>query len=181
MGRTNLARNKDNDPPRAQNARRLNRQKSRSVCKKPNLDRPKVSIERVRALAGEIALLNSAPRQFPTFDSQGFWTLPVSISESQRSIVRDALSRFQHGQPAWVGHTPYSLFEFACGYALFEAHGVNELQLSNYSRSLSLLFKSHEEFIKQPHQVFTLKAFHPFSSTAEALVQMNAISNSTLS
>ncbi|KAK1387233.1 hypothetical protein POM88_015411 [Heracleum sosnowskyi] len=131
----------------------------------------------------KIAILNNAPSQLPTFDSQGFQILrvPQSVSESQRSIVRDALSKFQHGQPAWVGHTAYSLFEFACGYALFEAHGVNELQLSNYSRPLSLLFKSHEEFIKQPHQVFTLKAFHPFSSTADALVQMNAISNSTLS
>lgn len=130
-----------------------------------------------------------------------------SLTESQRSIVADALFAFPRGSGApWViffkkfksrinllfanslamipifqvGFTAYFLFEFACGYALFEAHGVNELHISNRKHPLSLHFKSHEEYINRPHQTFTLKAFHPFSSTADALVQMNAISNCKL-
>uniref|UniRef100_A0A166GBI1 Nucleolar protein 58/56 N-terminal domain-containing protein n=1 Tax=Daucus carota subsp. sativus TaxID=79200 RepID=A0A166GBI1_DAUCS len=130
MGRPNRAKDKDGDPLRTQNAKRLDCQKSISDRKKANLDRLKVSMQRAKALGGE------------------------------------------------VGFSAYFLFEFACGYALFEAHGVNELHLSNYHHPLSLHFKSYEEYINRPHQTFTLKAFHPFSSTAEALVQMNAISNS---
>ncbi|KAK1353970.1 hypothetical protein POM88_047226 [Heracleum sosnowskyi] len=79
----------------------------------------------------------------------------------------------------WDGLPTYYLFEFASGYALFYAHGWENLSSSNYV--------SHDKYIsnfespeKDINDIFTLKAFHPFSSTADALVQMNAISNSTV-
>ncbi|XP_017229281.2 uncharacterized protein LOC108204391 isoform X3 [Daucus carota subsp. sativus] len=183
MGRPNRAKDKDGDPLRTQNAKRLDCQKSISDRKKANLDRLKVSMQRAKALGGEIPILNSLSLQIPTSASQfRIYRRTPSLSESQRSIVAGALSVFPQSPPVpWVGFSAYFLFEFACGYALFEAHGVNELHLSNYHHPLSLHFKSYEEYINRPHQTFTLKAFHPFSSTAEALVQMNAISNSTLS
>ncbi|KAK1358838.1 hypothetical protein POM88_043312 [Heracleum sosnowskyi] len=70
------------------------------------------------------------------------------------------------------GLAAYFLFELASGYALFHAHGVDDLHMAN--------FDAHEKYINCPDQTFTLKAFHPFLSTADALVQMIAISNSTV-
>ncbi|KAL6580003.1 snoRNP complex protein nop56 [Orobanche minor] len=63
------------------------------------------------------------------------------------------------------------LFEFALGYALFDAHGVNQLPKTPH-------FKIVDEFLnKDP---FKLIAFYRFASPREALVQMKAILNSTV-
>ncbi|KAL6583170.1 hypothetical protein OROMI_005248 [Orobanche minor] len=65
----------------------------------------------------------------------------------------------------------YLLFEFASGYALFHACDVDEVE-SN--------FESAEKYINRFDEVFKLKAFHPFESAADALCQMNAIHDSTV-
>lgn len=60
------------------------------------------------------------------------------------------------------------LFEFALGYALFDAHGVNQLPETPN-------FKIADEFLnKDP---FKLIAFYRFASPREALLQMKAILN----
>ncbi|XP_074328717.1 uncharacterized protein LOC141666553 isoform X2 [Apium graveolens] len=64
------------------------------------------------------------------------------------------------------------LFEFASGYALFDAHGMYEYP------GFSTTFKIAEKYlIKNP---FTLRAFYPFSSLYDSLHQMKAISNSNV-
>ncbi|WOH04278.1 hypothetical protein DCAR_0623687 [Daucus carota subsp. sativus] len=70
MGRPNRAKDKDGDPLRTQNGKRLDCQKSISDRKKANLDRLKVSMQRAKALGGEIPILNSLSLQIPTSDSQ---------------------------------------------------------------------------------------------------------------
>ncbi|KAL6537590.1 hypothetical protein OROMI_026124 [Orobanche minor] len=64
------------------------------------------------------------------------------------------------------------LFEFALGYALFDAHGVNQLpQITTY--------KMAEEYLD--NDPFKLIAYYPFSSPGEAaLFQMKAILNSAV-
>ncbi|XP_017257171.1 uncharacterized protein LOC108226687 [Daucus carota subsp. sativus] len=104
MGRPNRAKDKDGDPLRTQNGKRLDCQKSISDRKKANLDRLKVSMQRAKALGGEIPILNSLSLQIPTSDSQfRIYRRTPSLSESQRSIVADALSVFpQSPQVPWV-------------------------------------------------------------------------------
>ncbi|KAK1387579.1 putative fibrillarin-like [Heracleum sosnowskyi] len=166
---------------------KLDRLKAESPILKELIERKQAYLD---AIGGEIALLNyfelHNPNPKPKFDSQGFQECPQQgVSERERSLVRNASSHFPLEQPCWkpcwINYTPYFLYEFASGYALFEAHGVNELFLSNFYNPSSPRFKSYEEFLKRSDQIFTLKAFHPFSSTVDALVQMNAVSNSRLS
>ncbi|KAL6554078.1 hypothetical protein OROMI_019751 [Orobanche minor] len=71
-----------------------------------------------------------------------------------------------------IGLPLHFLFEFASGYALFYGHGANEVDM--------LDFESAEKYINCSDQTFTLEAFHLFSSTADALIEMNAISQSTV-
>ncbi|KAK1387578.1 hypothetical protein POM88_015756 [Heracleum sosnowskyi] len=165
---------------------KLDRLKAESPILKELIEHEQAYLD---AIGGEIALLNYSelynPNPKPKFDSQGFQECPQQgVSERERSLVRNASSHFPREQPCWkpcwINYTPYFLYEFASGYALFEAHGVNELFLSNFYNPSSPRFKSYEEFLKRSDQIFTLKAFHPFSSTVDALVQMNAVSNSRL-
>ncbi|XP_074331547.1 uncharacterized protein LOC141668538 isoform X2 [Apium graveolens] len=61
------------------------------------------------------------------------------------------------------------LFEFASGYALFDAHGMYEYP------GFSTTFKIAEKYLN--NNPFTLRAFYPFSSLRDALHQMKAICN----
>ncbi|KAK1358781.1 hypothetical protein POM88_043255 [Heracleum sosnowskyi] len=73
------------------------------------------------------------------------------------------------------GKKIHLLFEFARGYALFYAHNFHEVDV--------LKFESAEKYINPPSNLpspLILEAFHPFSSINEALVEMNAISESTM-
>ncbi|XP_045805351.1 uncharacterized protein LOC123898447 isoform X2 [Trifolium pratense] len=63
------------------------------------------------------------------------------------------------------------LVECATGYALFLAHGINDIDMIKYQA---------EEYINRSDTPFELKAYLPFSSLSEALLQMNAISNSSV-
>ncbi|KAL6508761.1 hypothetical protein OROHE_021320 [Orobanche hederae] len=65
------------------------------------------------------------------------------------------------------------LFEFASGYALFDAYGLDEQLLDD-------TFESAEDYLNRPDQIFKVIAVYPFPSTDVALVQMNAISKSIL-
>ncbi|KAL1811553.1 hypothetical protein ACET3Z_021618 [Daucus carota] len=62
MGRPNRAKDKDGDPLRTQNGKRLDCQKSISDRKKANLDRLKVSMQRAKALGGEASNIYSTTR-----------------------------------------------------------------------------------------------------------------------
>ncbi|KAL8111682.1 uncharacterized protein LOC141666943 isoform X2 [Apium graveolens] len=64
------------------------------------------------------------------------------------------------------------LFEFASGYALFDAHGMYEYP------GFSTTFKIAEKYLN--NNPFTLRAFYPFSSLRDALHQMKAICNSNV-
>ncbi|GAU33141.1 hypothetical protein TSUD_363420, partial [Trifolium subterraneum] len=64
------------------------------------------------------------------------------------------------------------LVECATGYALFLAHGINDIDMLNY--------RLVEEYINRSDTPFELKSYLPFSSLGEALIQMNAISNSSV-
>ncbi|KAK2364780.1 rRNA 2'-O-methyltransferase fibrillarin [Trifolium repens] len=64
------------------------------------------------------------------------------------------------------------LVECATGYALFLAHGINDIDMKKYQPA--------EEYINQSDTPFELKAYLPFSSFDNALLQMNAISNSSV-
>ncbi|XP_074328713.1 uncharacterized protein LOC141666552 isoform X3 [Apium graveolens] len=64
------------------------------------------------------------------------------------------------------------LFEFASGYALFDAHGMYEYP------GFSTTFKIAEKYLN--NNPFTLRAFYPFSSPGDALHQMKAICNSNV-
>ncbi|XP_074329617.1 uncharacterized protein LOC141667137 isoform X3 [Apium graveolens] len=64
------------------------------------------------------------------------------------------------------------LFEFASGYALFDAHGMYEYP------GFSTTFKIAEKYLN--NNPFTLRAFYPFSSLRDALRQMKAICNSNV-
>ncbi|KAL6566841.1 hypothetical protein OROMI_015245 [Orobanche minor] len=65
------------------------------------------------------------------------------------------------------------LFEFASGYALFDAYGLDEQLLDD-------TFESAEDYLNRPDQIFKVIAIYRFPSTDDALVQMNAISKSIL-
>ncbi|XP_017253132.1 uncharacterized protein LOC108223397 isoform X2 [Daucus carota subsp. sativus] len=64
------------------------------------------------------------------------------------------------------------LFELALGYALFDARGMNK-----YPGALTN-FKIAEKYLN--NNPFTLRAFYRFPSPSDALVQMKAICNSTV-
>lgn len=63
----------------------------------------------------------------------------------------------------------YLLFEFASGYALFDVHGMDKI-LDGVTT-----FKKADKYLS--NNPFTLRAFYPFSSPGDALVQMKAICN----
>ena len=70
----------------------------------------------------------------------------------------------------------YFLFEFASGYALFEVHGMHKFHdewLKVYDHFTE--FEVAEKYINS--NPFILIAFYPFSSPADALIQMKAICN----
>ncbi|KAL6493345.1 hypothetical protein OROGR_033104 [Orobanche gracilis] len=89
-----------------------------------------------------------------------------------RRKVHDAPT-FKPGTTFWNenGARIVFLFEFALGYALFDARGVDELPQNT-------TFEMAERYLN--NNPFTLIAFYPFSSPADALVQMKAILNSTV-
>jgi hypothetical protein len=64
------------------------------------------------------------------------------------------------------------LVECATGYALFLAHGINDIDMKKYQPA--------EEYINQSDTPFELKAYLPFSSFDDALIQMNDVSNCKL-
>ncbi|PNX68760.1 hypothetical protein L195_g056343, partial [Trifolium pratense] len=64
------------------------------------------------------------------------------------------------------------LVECATGYALFLARGINDIDMNKYQPA--------EEYINRSDTPFELKAYLPFSSLGEALLQMNAISNTSV-
>lgn len=68
------------------------------------------------------------------------------------------------------GKLVYLLFEFVTGYALRYAHKINEVDF--------LKFESAKEYISS--ETLMLEAFHLFSSTDEAFMEMNAISECKL-
>ncbi|KAK1394785.1 hypothetical protein POM88_013841 [Heracleum sosnowskyi] len=71
------------------------------------------------------------------------------------------------------GHSHFVfVFEFALGYALFDARGMR-----HYPGSITT-YKIAEEYLNT--SPFTLRAFYPFSSPAHALLQMKSICNSTV-
>ncbi|KAL6568349.1 hypothetical protein OROHE_004033 [Orobanche hederae] len=114
-----------------------------------------VKIEKRKKLRKKVAA--------PTRRQGGFAPAPPSFTKFDLS---------PGGMPIWnpTGLPIHFLFEFATGYALFDANGVNEI--------LDFNFESAEKYIHRSAQIFTLKAFHRFLSTDDALVQMYAISNS---
>ncbi|KAL6513883.1 snoRNP complex protein nop56 [Orobanche hederae] len=64
------------------------------------------------------------------------------------------------------------LFECATGYALLLANGIAEVDLFR--------FKKVEEYINRSPQPLELKAYLPFSSLDDALVEMKAVSTSNV-
>ncbi|XP_063949144.1 uncharacterized protein LOC108223098 isoform X6 [Daucus carota subsp. sativus] len=70
------------------------------------------------------------------------------------------------------GHHFVFLIEFASGYALFDAHGMYEYP------GFTTTFKIAEKYLN--NNPFTLRAFYPFLSVGDALIQMKAICNSTV-
>ncbi|MCI50712.1 hypothetical protein A2U01_0071956, partial [Trifolium medium] len=64
------------------------------------------------------------------------------------------------------------LVECATGYALFLARGIHDIDKQKYQPA--------EEYINRSDTPFELKCYLPFSSPDDALLQMNAISNSKL-
>ncbi|XP_017220386.1 putative rRNA 2'-O-methyltransferase fibrillarin 3 [Daucus carota subsp. sativus] len=73
----------------------------------------------------------------------------------------------------------YFLFEFASGYALFEVHGMHKFHdewFKVYDKFTE--FRVAEKYINS--NPFILIAFYRFSSPADALIQMKAICNSTV-
>ena len=67
------------------------------------------------------------------------------------------------------GHHFVFLIEFASGYALFDAHGMYEYP------GFTTTFKIAEKYLN--NNPFTLRAFYPFLSVGDALIQMKAICN----
>lgn len=70
--------------------------------------------------------------------------------------------------------TPYFLHESATGYSLFEGSGLDEIGLSASAVQQSVL--NIERFGK----VVKLTAFQPFKSAAEALGEINSVSEGLL-
>eukprot|EP00252_Welwitschia_mirabilis_P008112 TRINITY_DN1981_c0_g1_i1.p1 TRINITY_DN1981_c0_g1~~TRINITY_DN1981_c0_g1_i1.p1 ORF type:complete len:547 (-),score=147.37 TRINITY_DN1981_c0_g1_i1:371-2011(-) len=68
----------------------------------------------------------------------------------------------------------YLLFEFASGYGLFEAHGIDEI-----GQSVDAVQQSVSDLTRFG-KVVKLIAFEPFSSAADALNQCNAVSEGIL-
>jgi len=64
----------------------------------------------------------------------------------------------------------YTLFEFASGYGLFEAHGIDEIGQSTEAVQGSVVD------LNRFGKVVKLSAIQPFSSAADALNQCNAVS-----
>lgn len=126
------------------------------------------------------AEIEKSMRLFASYSAKSLNNVAAASFKITKTKKRSDLSRrFPPKKGLCEGLPTYYLFEFASGYALFYAHGEENLCISN--------FKSHFKYIsnfespeKDINDIFTLKAFHPFSSTADALVQMNAISNSTV-
>ncbi|KAK1358840.1 hypothetical protein POM88_043314 [Heracleum sosnowskyi] len=108
----------------------------------------------------------------------------LSIAMEKRSIRKgnenpsSDLANLNHPEGehrSGTGKKIHLLFEFAHGYALFYAHNFNEVDVQK--------FESAEKYINPPSNLpspLKLEAFHRFSSTEDALVEMNAISNSTM-
>ncbi|KAL6517032.1 hypothetical protein OROHE_017992 [Orobanche hederae] len=101
--------------------------------------------------------------------------LSIAIENmSNSSSDFDDLTRAKWEQ--WFGDRIYLLFEFAYGYALvFAPDIISEVDVGN--------FESAEKYITPTinhPQPLKLKALHLFSSSDHALVEMNAISESTV-
>ncbi|KAL6563203.1 snoRNP complex protein nop56 [Orobanche hederae] len=122
---------------------------------------------------------NSRTTAPPPFDNSGTAapTTPLIIYCSTNSSSAPQVAQTSKvAKTFWNEYQQYGarmvfLFEFALGYALFDAHGANQLpKITTY--------KIAEEYLD--NDPFKLIAYCPFSSPREALFQMKAILNSTV-